>query len=108
MATRLEPGSLARASSRTRAKGVVFSGYGRGRSRTQLRMKLSWLSTRAVVSGDVCGQLGPLDSVKTNSGVAPVVKYGAPESYRQALVLFDGKYPTTSTVVEEYLRLGAR
>ena len=65
---------------------VASSDY--GRSVTTVLIQLTIGSTRAVVSGVVCGQLGPVLSTDTSSG-APVegrVKYGAPESYRQALV----------------------
>ena len=59
-----------------------------GRSGTMVLIHLVMVSARAVVSGLVCGQSGPLLSTETSCGAARlgVVKYGAPESYRQALV----------------------
>ena len=59
-----------------------------GRSVTTFAIQLVMLSTRAVVSSEVCGQLGPLLSTDTSSGAEPdgVRQYGAPESYTQALV----------------------
>src|SRR5262245_896815 len=57
------------------------------------------VSTRDVVSGPVCGQPGP--SLSTPTSLGPVLvraKYGAPESYVQALVSADGLLPSTSTV----------
>lgn len=64
-----------------------------GRSVTTVLIQLVLMSTRAVVSGVVWGQSGPLLSVETSNGTPPVgvVKYGAPESYMQALVLRAGE-----------------
>ena len=59
------------------------------------------MSTRDVVSSVVCGHGGPVLSTATSASLprCVVVKYGAPESYKQALVSLDGRYPTTPTVV---------
>lgn len=59
------------------------------------------LSTLELVSTWSCGQPGPVLSIETSCG-APFLdweKYGAPESYVQALVVDRGRYPTTPTVV---------
>jgi len=66
---------------------------GQGRSGTTPRIHPASMSTRAVVSGLEWGQSGPVLSVDTSSGgpAVGVVKYGAPESYRQALVSGAGR-----------------
>jgi hypothetical protein len=51
-----------------------------GRSGTTLLIQPTTLSTRAVVSAEECGQLGPLLSTDTSRGDVDIVKYGAPES----------------------------
>jgi len=68
---------------------------------TTVLIQLVLMSTRAVVSGVVWGQFGPLLSVETSNGTPPagVVKYGAPESYRQALVSRAG--PRYSTRIRD-------
>src|SRR5690348_17246800 len=55
------------------------------------------VSTRAVVSTWECGQPGPVLSTDTSCATpsAGSVKYGAPESYRQALVSGCGWYAVT-------------
>src|SRR6266480_3507473 len=65
------------------------------------RIQSAMVSTREVVSSWSCGQSGPSCSTATSSGAwwSRSRKYGAPESYRQALVVGSGLNPRTPTVL---------